>query len=45
MKILLAKEIIEAMIFLGIPTEKFCEMKKEHKSIENLHNYLSLLLS
>lgn len=44
-KIIIAKEIIEAMIFLGIPTEKFSEMKKQHGGLIGLYNHIESLIA
>jgi hypothetical protein len=43
-KITIAKEVIEALVFLGIPTEKFAEIKKEHGGLIELHTYLATQL-
>jgi len=43
-KITIAKEVIETLIFLGISTEKFSEMKKEHGGLIELHTYLATQL-
>lgn len=43
-KITMAKEVMEALIFLGIPTEKFAQMIKQHGGLIELHTYLGTKL-
>lgn len=40
-KITIAKECIEAMIFLNIPTENFLTMKNSLGGLIQLHDYLA----
>lgn len=40
-KIQMAREILEAMNFLSIPSDKYGELIFEYKTIENLHNEMS----
>ena len=44
-KIKMAKEIIEAMVFLNISTEQFSVLKNEKGGLVELHNYMASLLS
>jgi len=44
-KISMCREIIETMIFLGIPTNKFSEMKKNFGSIEEFYKFVEIKIS
>ena len=44
-KIIIAKEIIEAMIFLGIPTEQFSAMKEQFGGLQGLYNHIESLIA
>ena len=38
-KIRMSKEIMETLSFLGIPTEKFSDLKEEHGGLIKLHKW------
>lgn len=44
-KIQKARLVIESMIFLGIPTEQFMEMKKQHGGLDGLYNWIESQIS
>jgi hypothetical protein len=39
-KIQKARLVIEGMIFLGIETEKFSELKSQHGGLDGLYNWI-----
>ena len=43
-RIKMASEIIQAMQYLGIPTEKFKDMRIKAGSLENLYDVMALKL-
>lgn len=43
-KVVIVREILMGMEFLHIPSEKYCILKKQLGSVENLYDYIVGLL-